>query len=59
MKFPKFQTVEWWIEQLKEMPPKSVVQVIDSGLKRQAMLSIYPAKKKKIVCIDVGVPSDD
>ena len=56
-KFPKFQTVEWWIEQLKEMPnQKAVVQVATgpNGIKAY-MLSIYEGHgKRPTVWIDIG-----
>lgn len=39
---PKFQTVEWWIEQLKEFNPKAVVQIATCfGDTTMAMASIY------------------
>ena len=56
MIFSKHQTVEWWIEQLKEMPPKSVVKLSD-GMSRDymCMLSIYPLDHiANTVVIDIG-----
>ena len=47
MAHPKFQTVEWWIEQLKEYNPKAVVHIATrSGDSGSAMLSTYYARKK-------------
>jgi hypothetical protein len=38
---PQFQTVEWWIEQLKEFNPKAVVHVAICPGDDRAMSSIY------------------
>ena len=58
-KFPTFQTVEWWIDQLKEMPnQKAVVKLATASHgPSQCMLSIYGGDEKKpSVWIDIGEP---
>lgn len=58
--FPQFQTVEWWIEQLKEYNPKAVVAIYTGyGEKPNYMLSMYPVDGRlddhtKCVAIDIG-----
>ena len=66
MKFPKHQTVEWWIAQLKEFNPKAVVKLTDGpATKPMCMLSMYYGFKQpyidrvdntKLVWIDIGEP---
>ncbi len=60
-KFPSHQTVEWWIEQLKEFNPKAVVHIASApDSPPMCMLGLYYADKKggcediKKVWIDVG-----
>lgn len=58
-KFPEFQTVAWWIEQLKEMPNQQAVVKIATGFHCTArcMLGIYDGDEKKpTVWIDIGEP---
>lgn len=58
--FPKHQTVAWWIEQLKEMPPDSIVKISDNEHKEyMCMLSIYTlTHKPTTVVLDVGEPEN-
>jgi hypothetical protein len=58
-KFPKHQTVEFWIKELKEFDPKLLVKLADGpGTEEfQCMLSIY--QHKKTVFIDIGLPNAD
>ena len=51
----EFQTVEWWIEQLKEFPPSAPVRVASESSKMEQsfqMLSAYMVGK--YLYIDVG-----
>lgn len=53
---PKHQTVKWWIEQLKALPPKAVVHIATGSFDPTlCMLGVYEDDEdKKKIYIDVG-----
>lgn len=66
MKFPKHQTVSWWIKQLQQYPDEYLVMLADGpGSEYSCFLSDYLLSKKingkqcGFVCIDIGPPEMD
>lgn len=56
----EFQTVEWWIEQLKEFDPKTPVAIATGwGCPPLVMASIYKSGDGKRVWIDVEEELDE
>lgn len=58
--FPKYQTVEWWIKELQEMPNKGAVVKIATEMRGAAhcFLGIYEGDEKQpTVWIDIGDPN--
>ena len=60
MAFAKFQTVAWWIKQLKEYPSDAKVTIATADCTNLKMLSTYmgAGKNKDVLWIDVGGKHD-